>query len=102
MKNTTGGPAFPSSQQSVVASGQGGILDLRKDKDYAYVEISHGMSIRDYFAAKALVGQLTTLANQDEAKGFSDSCSKNNISREDAIARISYALADAMIKERAR
>ena len=44
-----------------------------------------GMSMRDYFAAKALTGLLTE-ANMDY--------------KDDAVAKLAYSLADAMMKAR--
>ncbi len=60
-----GGPAFPA-------------LDART--------MLSGMSLRDYFAAKALQGVLA--ADTEELLSV------------DAIASVSYRIADAMLKER--
>lgn len=69
----TGGPAFPSSWDA----GEDG-------KVHAF-----GMSLRDYFAAKALTGLLA--ANQRDTVRFIN---------ETDMARSAYALADAMLKAR--
>ena len=67
MKNTnTGGPAFPPSNPG-----------------YA-----HGMTLRDYFAAKAMQGLLAQ--SQGTALG----------SRVEAAAEYAYAMADAMLEAR--
>lgn len=50
-----------------------------------------GMSLRDYFAAKAMVGILTATARRDD-KNYN----------EDALANLSYTVADAMLKARER
>lgn len=81
-----GGPAFPGK----------GIVGHRKHSGLQYSEHHPGepikgdipgMSLRDYFAAKALSGLLSDLTKKgaDEPKDF---------------ARVSYAIADAMLSER--
>jgi hypothetical protein len=56
-----------------------------KVQEYNICSGSDGMDLRDYFAAKALTGLLTE-ANMDY--------------KDDAIAELSYSLADAMMKAR--
>lgn len=76
----TGGPAFPNTF---------------KVTDEAFAEL-RGMTLRDYFAAKALAstwalyeaGGLAVRDDEEEA--------------EDAIARLAYVMADAMLKARAK
>jgi hypothetical protein len=68
MKHNTGGPAFP---QEILG------------------EQCYGMTLRDYFAAKALQGML---ANQHQFQSGDDAM----------FARDAYALADAMIAERSK
>ena len=65
----TGGPAFP------VGSG-----DMRDPT---------GMTLRDYFAAKAMQVLTTKLASTGDMHVF-----------DDAVAESAYAMADAMLKER--
>ena len=66
MSNDTGGPAFPAHH-----------FDL--------AEGEHGMTLRDYFAAKAMQGMLSgKLINTKTA----------------VIAQDCYAMADAMLKQR--
>lgn len=48
--------------------------------------IDHGMSLRDYFAAKAMLHMLTL----------------DNLERRDEVAEASYLMADAMIAERGK
>ena len=71
MSNTdTGGPAFPSNN----------------DDQYGY--LAKGMTLRDYFAAKAMQGMLASAdswINKDEVEDFATIC---------------YALADGMLKAR--
>lgn len=71
MTKNTGGPAFP-------------IPGLQHDEEF------NGMSLRDYFAAKAMQGQLCAQANPDFGiwKDF------------EALAEEAYRISDAMLKER--
>ena len=71
----TGGPAFPKAW-----------LDVWNDA----VSVQTGMTLRDYFAAKALQGLLSC---QSEETGFYQA--KN-------AAQEAYAMADAMLAERAK
>ena len=74
MSKENGGPAFP--------------VDVLYQQDgQTHRLVSDGISMRDYFAAKALAGMLA----DSEVKA----------TREDFVER-SYALADAMILERAK
>lgn len=68
MSKETGGPAFPANH-----------FDLAKSE--------HGMTQRDYFAAKAMQG---ILASRNTPKSATN----------EEIARVSYYLADTMLKER--
>jgi hypothetical protein len=63
-----GGPAFPAMH-----------YDLSPHE--------HGLSVRDYFAAKAMAALIVAHAAEGDSKGF---------------ARYAYGMADAMIKERAK
>jgi hypothetical protein len=69
-----GGPAFP-------------VLEVTQDDIYQNIEIQHsGMTLRDYFAAKAMKGLIAT--GSFEYKG--------------EISRNAYSMADAMLLERAK
>ena len=68
MVNNTGGPAFPQTYQKCE-------------------EHMVGMTLRDYFAAKAMLGILAD-PHRDMNYGY------------DAIASYAYSLADAMLKAR--
>lgn len=72
-----GGPAFPVPQ-----------MHLAPDGHIERVAVSHGMSLRDWFAGMAAQGML---ANPD-FNGASDA----------AVAGFAYRLADAMIEGRER
>lgn len=82
---TDGGPAFPFGQISET-TGQpvNGFYDP-------------GMSLRDYFAAKAIQGLLAMEANPQfgtVTKPYSEH------GRDDLMAKCAYALADAMLASR--
>jgi hypothetical protein len=83
MSNTnTGGPAFPAVIPLVHSEQQG--------KDYLdYSEA--GMTLRDYFAAKAIPGLMAR--NWSNHKGTDEELIG-------VWARSSYAVADAMLKAR--
>ena len=77
---TDGGSAFPQG------------------KGAGYVWVSEGgMTLRDYFAAKAMQGIISLGSNYAYTKEDMDSGTPS-----DAIARYSYQVADAMLKERNR
>ena len=65
MTQNTGGPAFP----------------------YEFGSCNKGMTLRDYFAAKAMQGIITTIENA-------------NMLNEDLCAKWCYEMADAMLKAR--
>lgn len=72
MSARDGGPAFP--------------VPLNPGEEFKAHGPADGMTLRDYFAAKALQGLLA--APQEHVDGF------------DAHAIVAYALADAMLKAR--
>lgn len=76
MSNNTGGPAFPAVR---IRSG-----DNYNSPTKLYYG---GMTLRDYFAAKALQGFAATLSG-DSAPLF------------DILAKDAYTMADAMLKQR--
>ncbi|MFH5067168.1 hypothetical protein ACHHY8_02295 [Enterobacter cloacae complex sp. 2024EL-00215] len=57
-----------------------------------YHGMDSGMTLRDYFAAKAMSGWLASFSESDAHPSVSGKC--------DAVAEASYALADAMLKAR--
>ena len=67
------------------------VIELDDNKSMAY---SHGMTLRDYFAAKALNGMF---ANPDDSHENYD-LSYDNYVKE--IARCAYKMADAMLEAR--
>lgn len=73
MNNNTGGPAFPTVDENHYSAG------------------GEGMTLRDYFAAKAMQGVLSNV-NANVGVGQEETnC---------GIAACAYAIADAMLKER--
>ena len=79
MSNTnTGGPAFPCE-----------IYDLERDT----LIKEEGMTLRDYFAAKAMQG----LMMRQDAAGFNFSLAPNDAMR---VSLWAYDLADQMLKAR--
>ena len=69
----TGGPAFPMSG-----------FDMRHGQPVQAV-YQHGMTLRDYFAVKAMQGLLAGKLTTTELSAIADDC---------------YAMADAMLKAR--
>ena len=79
MSNTnTGGPAFPS-----------GLIDPSTPED-AVQSLHEGMTLRDYFAAKAMQGLITS-ASLSRTESWYD---------EERVAESAYKMADAMLKAR--
>jgi len=85
----TGGSAFPATTRLELLHSEG-IPD--QAKEVIYVD-SNGMTLRDYFSAKALQG---VLSNEDcnTPDAFTDENAFSN------LAKDCYKLADAMLAER--
>lgn len=80
-----GGPAFPH-------------VVLYDEKPVAHEQ---GMSLRDYFAAKAMHAELNTAgAFKEPAEALSEEAERNGRSIEQQIAVNAYSLADAMLERR--
>ena len=78
MKNI---PAFPSKQKALMIKSEH--IDIASE-----YEIEHnGMTLRDYFAAKAMQGMLAACTGWSEAQ-------------QERLAKCSYAMADEMMKAR--
>ncbi len=86
MSKDNGGPAFPAKNFIVPA-------DLEARHVHA-LGVTQGMTLRDYFAAKALQGML--------AKSYDDESSRKVWEDSDTAARWAYEFADAMLAERAK
>ena len=84
MSNTnTGGPAFPS-----------GLIDPSTPED-AIQAFDKGMTLRDYFAAKAMQAHISSSMGSLSKAYVNDTDAINPI-----IAKASYEMADAMLKVR--
>lgn len=84
MTKDKGGPAYPFEYHNQTSSYQDGFFDSGKLAPGASQQFA-GMTLRDYFAAKALSGMLSN----PELCG----------APEDA-ATVAYAMADALLQER--
>jgi hypothetical protein len=75
---------------------EGGIMSDQAFPTYVAGRYDKGMTLRDYFAAKALVA---VLAN---AQTYSDTLSKLRMNEplDEFLARMAYRYADCMLKER--
>jgi hypothetical protein len=84
MSKETGGQAFPKQQWEY--DGQNNVLPYQEN----------GMTLRDYFAAKAMQGYL---ANAWQAETL-DSLGESAGEQMATVAEISYLMADAMLAAR--
>jgi len=82
MLNETGGPAFPTNTQISQNTATG--------ETTGYQYLSDGMTLRDYFAAKAMYAFISN----------SESYVLTMNSHLPTVAGASYAMADAMLKAR--
>jgi hypothetical protein len=78
----TGGPAFPTKSYDVASQTW---------------TIEEGMTLRDYFAAKAMQAMITNDVIHSVAMR---EASKAGIPEEFAVAQMSFMVADAMLKAR--
>ena len=86
MNNTnTGGSAFPS-----------GLIDPSTPED-AVQSLHNGMTLRDYFAAKAMQ---SILRGYDVVTSFEDEETQDPEGMPSCIAKDAYVMADAMLKAR--
>ena len=82
----TGGPAFPAPELGAQDFGQ----------PWAYP----GMTLRDYFAAKAMQGVVSSIATEDDYRRLSGHASASGLTVSEWIARDAFKQADAMLKAR--
>lgn len=87
-----GGPAFP--EIDTYQEGERG--------DYwARVQSAGGMSLRDYFAAKAMQGLIASMPANADSTPLRRAMEKAGLnSAEELHARNAYLVADAMLEER--
>ena len=91
MTKETGGPAFPTGTQCSQNNTTGETL--------TYQYLSDGLTLRDYFAAKAMQGELAAMSDQSEGQ----SSGLDFDVSEAMMARLSnhwYRIADAMLEAR--
>ena len=80
----TGGPAFPCHPEIIP----------HRDHDFA------GMTLRDYFAAKAMQGVVSSIATEDDYRRLRGHASASGLTVSEWIARDAFKQADAMLKAR--
>ena len=90
MNDKTGGPAFPGEQQALLIKSE------HKEIAQQYKHYCNGMTLRDYFAAKAMQAMLASpelmvVVTADQVLG------ENAKQR---ISNLSYQYADALLKAR--
>jgi hypothetical protein len=104
-EKNSGGPAFPINDAAMVhtvaAAAIQGVSDSA-ERDRIYIEASRraasGMTLRDYFAARALIGLMSEpLMGNTPATAFSITKDENLV---DTYAISAYKLADAMLAAR--
>lgn len=78
-----GGPAFPVTRDDVAQNDAWG-----------------GMSLRDYFAAKALNGLCASLSDETPRNLFLENAKREGIAPKERLALSAYEYADAMIRAR--
>ena len=85
-KIETGGPAFP--------------VQYSNEADGPTVMPHVGMTLRDYFAAKAMQGVVSSIATEDDYRRLSGHASASGLTVSEWIARDAFKQADAMLKAR--
>jgi len=80
----TGGPAFPVTPT---------------DKSGQIAPTEFGMTLRDYFAAKAMAGQLS---NESLIQKAAEACSGDTHHFINTVAFLAYEIADAMLVARSK
>lgn len=90
-KKETGGPAFPSYERIEE-------FDDAKGREITIYGLADGMTLRDYFAAKALAEAMAhEIALQAPRRSGAEL-----FFRYDAVAHSAYMMADAMLIERVK
>lgn len=59
-----------------------------------------GVSVRDFFAAFAVVGELATFARKGMFQTFMDEADRRGYTASVALSKAAYEIADAMLAER--
>jgi len=111
MTRKDGGTAFPMQDPQAIhsyaqAATEAANHDRVEDRDQTYLaaraEAVCGMSLRDYFAAKAMEAGLSCLQNPSVSNGVVSRALVLGKEIEQMIAADSYRMADAMLAERAK
>lgn len=84
MSDKTGGPAFPCTEANY------------SDPKWT----AEGISIRDYFAAKALEGLCAATSSDDVRQMYVNNANGNGIDAKEQVAKSAYGYADAMLAAR--
>lgn len=88
----TGGPAFPGLNAEYTGISSDG-------QERYEIQPSGGMTLRDYFAAKAMQGDIASMVDPNgERCGIQIDLPDENLVR---LATLYYRMADAMLKARA-
>ena len=91
MADKTGGPAFPQWLRTELANRDTGPI----------MEAKGGMSLRDYFASKAMAAYVLAGNTQIDLQiAFQNKADREKTSLEVAISRLAYHQADAMLEVR--
>lgn len=94
-----GGPAFPFEYHNQTRSDQPGFFGTGSLAPGASQQFS-GMTLRDYFAAKALEGQMAAFSDEDARLLSITNAAENGIDAKEQVAIAAYEYADAMLKAR--
>ncbi|UPY96242.1 hypothetical protein [Pectobacterium sp. 21LCBS03] len=95
MRKQTGGPAFPVERHVAHALALKNVGSEDEKKYIAEVnKLCGGMTLRDYFAAKAMLGDWSA---QDENTGYWEEPDSTAL---ELRATVYYRMADAMLKAR--
>ena len=90
-KVETGGPAFPCD--GVTPTNENGHF-------FGHAISSSGLTVRDYFAAKAMQGVVSSIATEGDYRRLSGHASASGLTVSEWIARDAFKQADAMLKAR--
>lgn len=109
MTRKDGGTAFPMQDPQAIhayaqAATEAAKHDNVEDRDQTYIaaraEAVGGLSIRDYFAAKALQAGLSTLQSPSAVASIVSRAADLGVEIEQMFAEDSYRVADAMLAAR--
>lgn len=93
MKKNDGGPAFPAE----VIDRRAVHYDQEKEANVFDTQTFSGMTLRDWFAGRAMEG---TMQHKDIEFMFNGNLEDGKTSKHEQLALACYIIADAMIAER--